>query len=65
MDKDKIIEIAKDVKNKSNKDLLEAQKTLLDEFNHTKDLVVNLTRHIEVIEEYYNIINKEIGNRVK
>lgn len=65
MDKDKIIEIAKDVKNKSNQDLLDAQKSLLDEFNNTKDLIVNLTRHIETVEEYYNMINKEIGNRIK
>ena len=65
MDKDKIIEIAKDVKNKSNQDLLDAQKSLLDEFNNTKELIVNLTRHMETVEEYYNKINKEIGKRIK
>jgi predicted RND superfamily exporter protein len=63
MDKDQIIEIAKDVKNKSNKDLVEARDTLLTEFENTKKLVIDLTRHLEAIEEYYNIINKEIEKR--
>jgi hypothetical protein len=26
-------------------------------------LVIDLTRHLEAIEEYYNIINKEIEKR--
>ena len=65
MDKDEIIEIAKDVKNKSNNDLIEARDALIKEFENTKTLIIDLTRHIESVEEYYNIINKEIGNRIK
>jgi hypothetical protein len=44
---------------------MDAQETLLKEYNNTKELIINLTRHLESVEEYYNIINKEIGNRVK
>lgn len=63
MDKDKIIEIANDVKNKSNKDLIEARDTLKVEFENTKQLIINLTRHMESVEDYYNTINDEIGKR--
>jgi len=64
MDKDKIIEIVENVNEKSNKDLLEARNTLLEEFGKTKDLIIELTRHLEIVEEYYEVINKEIGKRL-
>lgn len=64
MDKDKIIEIVKNVSDKPNKDLLEARTTLLDEFTKTKELIIDLTRHLEIVEEYYETINKEIGKRI-
>jgi hypothetical protein len=65
MDKEKVIEIAQDAKNKSNKDLTEARDLLLLEFESAKKLVIDLTHHIDAVEEYYNLINKELGNRVK
>lgn len=65
MEKDKIIEVAKDAKNRSNKDLIEARDALLVEFENTKKLVIDLTRHLDAVEEYYNFINKELENRVK
>ena len=64
MDKDKIIEIVKNVSDKSNKDLIEARGTLLEEFTKTKELIIELTRHLELVEEYYETINKEIGKRL-
>jgi len=63
MDKNKIIEIANDVKNKSNKDLIEARDTLSVEYENTKSLIVDLTRHMEAVKEYYDAINDEIGKR--
>jgi len=45
--------------------LIECRDSLLDEFEKTKELIVNLTRHLEAIEEYYNVINNEIGKRLK
>ena len=64
MDKDKITEIVKNVSDKPNKDLLEARDILLSEFTKTKELIIDLTRHLEIVEEYYETINKEIGNRL-
>ena len=65
MDKDKIIEIVKNVKDKPNKDLFESRDILYAEFEKTKDLIIELTRHIDVVQEYYETINAEIGNRLK
>jgi hypothetical protein len=65
MDKDRLIEIADDVQNKSNKDLFSALEELEKEFENTKDLIINLTRHLESVEELYIKVNDEIGKRVK
>ena len=64
MDIKNITEIVENVKNKPNKDLIEGRNLLLDEFNKTKDLIVELTRHLETVETSYEIINGEIGKRL-
>jgi hypothetical protein len=64
MDKDKIIEIVKNVKDKPNKDLVECRDILLAEFEKTKQLIIDLTRHLDVVQEYYETINGEIGKRL-
>jgi hypothetical protein len=64
MEKDKIIEIVKNVKDKSNKDLIETRDTLMDEYEKTKTLIIELTTHLEIVENYYNSVNNEIGNRM-
>jgi len=65
MDKDKIIEIANDAVNRSNKELVESRDILIEEFEKTKDLIINLTRHLEMVEILYNNVNKEIEKRTK
>ena len=65
MDINKIIEISNDVENKSNKDLFSSLEILSLEFEKTKTLIVDLTRHLESVELMYDKINKEIGKRVK
>ena len=65
MEKNRIIEIATDVKNKSNKDLILASEELYNEFEKTKTLIIDLTRHLESIEKLYNDINSEIQKRIK
>ena len=65
MENKKIIDIANDVTNKSNKDLFAALNELYVEFEKTKDLVINLTRHLEGVEELYNKVNDEIEKRIK
>lgn len=65
MELNKIIEISNDVENKSNKDLFSSLEILSLEFEKTKTLIVDLTRHLESVELMYDKINKEIGKRVK
>ena len=65
MDKDKLLEVANDVKNRSNKELVESRDILIEEFNKTKELIIDLTRHLEMVEIFYNNINKEIEKRTK
>ena len=64
MEKDKIIEIVKNVKDRPNKELFESRDELLVEFEKTKQLIIDLTRHLEAVEVSYEEINKEIGKRV-
>jgi uncharacterized protein YaaN involved in tellurite resistance len=64
MEKTKIAEILKNPEIKSNKDLNECLGFLEDEFEKTKDSVIQLTKYLDAIEESYNKINKEIGNRL-
>jgi len=61
----KIFDIIEDVQNKSNNDLFYAINELQEEFEKTKNLIVNLTRHLDSVEEMYNKVNNEIGKRVK
>lgn len=65
MDINKLIEISKDVENKSNKDLFSSLEVLSTEFEQTKILIVDLTRHLELVEDMYNKINTEIGKRTR
>jgi hypothetical protein len=65
MDINKIIEISNDVENKSNKDLFSTLEILSVEFEKTKTLILDLTRHLENVENMYDKINKEIGKRIK
>ena len=59
MEKEKIIEVVKNVKDKSNKDLIESRDILLVEFEKTKELIINLTRHLDSVQTDYELINRK------
>jgi hypothetical protein len=63
MEKERIIEIAADVENKPNKDLITTLSELYIEYGKTKDLIIDLTRHLDTVEDLYNKVNIEIGKR--
>jgi len=63
MEKNKILDIANDVENKSNKDLTVVLNELHTEYEKTKELIINLTRHLDSVEILYNKVNEEIGKR--
>jgi hypothetical protein len=63
MESQKLIEIANDVENKSNRDLTVVAEELSEEFEKTKQLIIDLTRHLDGVESLYNKVNKEIEKR--
>jgi hypothetical protein len=65
MDVQKLIDVTKDYENKSNKDLFDAVNLLYDEHEKTKELIIELTKHLENVEYYYNKVNDEVGKRLK
>ena len=60
---DKVNEIVSDVENKSNKDLSDCLNFLGEEFEKTKSLIIDLTRHMDSVENMYNKVNNELGKR--
>ena len=63
MESQKLIEIANDVGNKSNKDLVIVADELSEEFEKTKELIIDLTRHLDGVESLYNKVNKDLEKR--
>ena len=59
------IEIANDVTNKSNKDLVNSRDFLIEEYTKTKEIIIDLTKHLDGVEELYNKVNNELEKRIK
>jgi biotin synthase-like enzyme len=64
MTQDKIYEVVKNAKDKPNKDLTMCLGLLSEEFEKTKELIIDLTKHMDTVEEMYNVINDELGKRI-
>ena len=62
---EKIEKIINDFKSSSNKDLILVMNHLEEDFKETKDLIINLTYHLDKIEITYNNILSEFQNRNK
>ena len=58
MESQRLIEIANDVENKSNKDLLIVVDELSEEFEKTKELIIDLTRHLVLKVYIIRLIKK-------
>ena len=65
MEPKEIEDVVKNVKDKPNQLLIDSRKILHLEFEKTKELVLELTRHMDAVKESYEVINEEIGNRTK
>jgi hypothetical protein len=61
--KEEVLEIIKDFKNHPNKDLIKAMDLIIQDFEYTKNTVINLTRHLDKLESTYNKILKEYNDR--
>ena len=56
-------EFFKEYKEKSNNEILEVMQTLKDEFERSKNVMTELTYHIDDIEKKFNVLNEEIKKR--
>ena len=60
---DRLIKVLTEPNNNSNKDLEYALKTLREDFDTTKDLILRLTKHLDVLELNYEKLLKEYKSR--
>jgi hypothetical protein len=65
MEKEKILEIIKDYKNRPNKDLIKAMDILTQDFEFTKNKLVELSNHLDKVEFTYNTLLKEYNERIR
>jgi galactitol-specific phosphotransferase system IIB component len=65
MDKEKLNKILISAKNASNNDLITASKLLEEEFDKTKKLIIDLTHHLDSIEDAHVKINEEYKKRFR
>lgn len=60
-----VLQIIKDYKTKSNRDLQIAMEFINEDFRVTKDSLIKLTHHLDSLENTYNILYKEYTDRTK
>ena len=63
MTNEQIIEVLKNYKNKSNKDIIFAMDFLNEDFGKTKDLLIKLSKHLDTTEESYYKLLEEFKRR--
>lgn len=60
---EKALEIIKDYKSRSNKELMFAMDKINEDFEFTKKQLFDLSIHLDRLEESYNLILKEFNTR--
>lgn len=60
---EQVNEIVSDMKNRNNGDLTKVMDFLADDFEETKNLIIDLTVHLDKIETLYDKILKEHTSR--
>jgi len=64
MKSDKVLEILKDYKNASNKEIMDVMNFLIEDFEKTKGLIIKLTHHLDSTENSYNKLLDEYKKRI-
>ena len=60
-----ILDIIREHKDRSNKDLQLAMDFIQEDFNLTKESLIKLTHHLDKLENTYNLLYKEYSERTK
>ena len=58
-----ILQIIKEHKERSNKDLTLAMDFIKEDFEMAKNTVIKLTHHLDKLENTYNLLHKEYTDR--
>jgi hypothetical protein len=61
--KEEVLEIIKDYKNRPNKDLIKALDLLTQDFEYTKNKIIEFTKQLDKVEYTYNTLLKEYDGR--
>lgn len=64
MEPKEVLNILNDYKNSSNSDLTKVMDFLQKDFDKTKDLIIKLTKHLDVTEQSYNKVFEEYKKRM-
>lgn len=64
MDHEKVLDIIKNYKNKSNTDLKSAMDYIYNDFEETKKLLLKLVKHLDASENTYNKLLEEFNKRL-
>jgi hypothetical protein len=51
------------IDSKSNSDLTKVMDFLREDFDETKDIIIDLTKHLDNIEKMYDLIHNEFKRR--
>lgn len=65
MEKEKILSVIKEYKNSSNNELVVVMDVLQQDFERTKQALIEMSYHLDKLEKTYNLILKEYQNRTK
>ena len=60
---EQVNEIIQNIDSKSNSDLTKVMDFLRDDFDETKDMIIDLTKHLDNIEKMYDLIHNEFKRR--
>ena len=63
MDRKKIIDIIENINKSTNSELLNANNEIINEFEETKKIIIDLTSHLEMLEKIYTFISNELEKR--
>jgi len=63
MDIENLNKIISDIKSSSNKDIMETMYFLSDDFEQTKQMIINLSLHLDNVENLYNKVWNEYTTR--
>lgn len=61
---EQVTQIIQEIDSRPNSDLTKVMDFLREDFDETKDMIINLTKHLDNIETMYDLVHKEYKKRV-